>query len=72
MHSKSNNIKFTSFDAANEFVDELFESLCSRYLDDLEKSMTGSECILSRVQLIHCKCHGVNFRRNGLFVDSTD
>ena len=28
MHSRSNNIKFTSYDIANEVVDELFESLC--------------------------------------------
>ena len=28
MHSRSNNIKFTSYNIANEVVDELFESLC--------------------------------------------
>ena len=30
MHSRSNNIKFTSYNDANEVVDELFESLHSR------------------------------------------
>ena len=28
MHSRSDNIKFTSYNIANEVVDELFESLC--------------------------------------------
>ena len=31
MHSMSNNIKFTSYNDANEVVSELFESLRSRY-----------------------------------------
>ena len=31
MHSRSDNIKFTSYNDANEVVDELFESLHSRY-----------------------------------------
>ena len=37
MHSKSNNIKFTSYNDANEVDDEFFESLRSRYQDNLEK-----------------------------------
>ena len=37
MHSKSNNIKFTYYSDANAVLDELFESLCSRYQDKLEK-----------------------------------
>ena len=31
MHTMSNNIKFTSYNDANEVVSELFESLRSRY-----------------------------------------
>ena len=31
MHSKSCNIKFTSYNDANEFVDEICRSLRSRY-----------------------------------------
>ena len=37
MHSKSDNIKFTSYNDANEVDDEFFESLRSRYQDNLEK-----------------------------------
>ena len=40
MHSKSNNINFTSYNEAN---DELFESLRSRYPDNLETSMRRSD-----------------------------
>ena len=31
MHSKSDNIEFISYDNKNEVVNELFESLFSRY-----------------------------------------
>ena len=37
MHSKCNNVKFTSYNEANEVVDKLFELLCSRYQGNLEK-----------------------------------
>ena len=37
MHSKSDNIIFTSYNDANEVDDEFFESLRSRYQDNLEK-----------------------------------
>ena len=67
MHSKSNNIKFASFNDANEVVDKLFESLCS-----LETTMRASGFIFDSLQLIYCKCHEVNFRRNGSYIDSPD
>ena len=36
MHSKSNNIEFMPYDNANEVVNELFNSLLSRYQISLE------------------------------------
>ena len=39
MHSTSNNIKFTPYSDANDVIDELFESLCSKYPENLEISM---------------------------------
>ena len=36
MYSRSDNIKFTSYNDANEVVDELFDSLLSRYQGNLE------------------------------------
>ena len=67
MHSKSNNIKFASFNDANEVVDKLFESLRS-----LETTMRASDFIFDSLQLIYYKFHEVNFRRNGSYIDSPD
>ena len=72
MHSKSNNIKFTSYNNAIKVVDELFESLRSRFQRNIEISMRGSDFIFDWVQLIYCKCHKVNFRRGGSYIDSPD
>ena len=72
MHSRSDNIKFTSNNDANEVIDELFESLRSRYLGNLETSMRGNDFIFDSVQLMYSKCHKVNFKRVGLYIDSSD
>ena len=72
MHSTSDNIKFTSLIVANEVVDELFESLSSRYQTNLEASMTGSDFIFDAVQLLYYNCHKVNFKRDGSYIDSLD
>ena len=39
--SRSDNIKFTSYNDTNEVIDELFESLRSRYQGNLETSTRG-------------------------------
>ena len=62
MHSKSNNIKFTSYNHANEVVDELFESLFSRCHGNLETSMRISDFIFDSVQMVYYKCLKVNYR----------
>ena len=72
MHSRSDNIKFISYNDANEVVDELFESLRSKYQGNLGTPMRGSDFIFDSVQLICCKCHKVNFRRGGSYIDSPD
>ena len=55
MDSKSNNIKLTFYNDANEVVDKLFDSVRSRYQDNLETSIRGSEFIFDSVQLIYYK-----------------
>ena len=45
MHSRNENIKFTFYNAVNEVVNELFDSLRSRYQGNLETSMRGSDFI---------------------------
>ena len=34
--------------------------------------MRGSDFIFDSVQLMYCKCHKVNFRRGGSYIDSPD
>ena len=53
MHSKSDNIKFLCYDDANDVVNELFDSLRSRYQMSLETSMRGSDFIFDSVQLLY-------------------
>ena len=61
MHPKSENIKFTSYNDANEIVDELFESLHSSYQSNLETSVRGSDFIFQSAQLMYYQYHKVNF-----------
>ena len=70
MYSSSDNIKCTSYNDANEVVNELFESLLSRYQENLETSMTGSDFIFDSVQLMYYKSHIVNFKPSGSCIDS--
>ena len=72
MYSPSDNIKFATYNDVNEVANEFFESLLLRYQDNLETSMRGSGFIFHSVQLIHYKCHKVNFKRSGSYIDSPD
>ena len=72
MHSKSDNIKFTSYNDANEVADELFQTLRSRYQGNLETSIRESEFIFDSIQLIYYKCHKVTFRLGGSYIDCPD
>ena len=71
MYSMSNNIKFTSYNDTNEVVNELFESLFSRYQDNL-KAFRGSDFVFDSVQVLYYNCHKVNFKRGGSYIDSPD
>ena len=72
MHSKSDNIKFSCYDDANDIVNELFDSLHSRYQMSLETSMRGSDFIFDSVQLLYQRYCKVKFRRGDLYIDSPD
>ena len=72
MHSNSDNMKFTSWDDANEVVDELPKSLRSKYQEKLETSMKGSDFIFDSIQLLYYKCHKIFFKRDGSHIDSPD
>ena len=70
MHSNSDNMEFLSCDNVNEVVSELFESLHSRYQISLETSMKESNFIFNLVQLLHYKCHKINVKCVGSYIDS--
>ena len=70
MHLTSNNIKFTSYDNANEVVNELFDPICSIYQGKLETLMRGSDFNFDTVQLMYCKCYKVDFKRRDSYIDS--
>ena len=60
MHSKKDNIEFTTYDNANDIVDKLSESLFSRYQIGLETSMRGR--VISF--LIQFSCCTTNTKRS--------
>ena len=70
MHSRSNNIKFTSYNDANGIAGEIFESLRSRNQRNLETSMIGSDFIFDSNQLMYYERRKVNFRRGGSYICS--
>ena len=72
MHSKSGNIKFTPYSDANDVIEKLFKSLRSKYQDNLETSMKGSDFNFDSVQFKYYKCDKVNFKRDGSYIDSPD
>ena len=69
---KSDNIESMAYDNTNEVVDELFESLLSRYQIGLETSMRRSDFIFDSVQLLYYKYYKINFKRDGSYIDSPD
>ena len=72
IHSRNDNIKFTSYNDSNEVVDELFDAFRSRYQGNLETSMRGSDFNFDSVQLMCYKCHKENFGCSGSYIDSPD
>ena len=72
MHSRSVNIKVTFYSHSNKVVDELFDSLRSRYQGNLETTVRGSGFIFDSVQMMYYRCHKVSFRRTALYIDSSE
>ena len=70
MHSRSGNVEFMSYD--NDIVKELFKTLLSRYQDNLETPMKGSDFIFDSVKLLYHKYPRTNFRRGESYIDSPD
>ena len=72
MHSKSDNIEIMIKDKADKVIEELFQSLLSRYQIGLETSVRGSKFIFEYVHLLYYKCHKISFKIGGSYIDSPD
>ena len=72
MHAKSDNVELMSYDNVNDIADEHFESFRSRYQDNAETPMEESDFAFNSVQLLYYKCHRINFRCSGSYIDSSD
>ena len=53
----------------NGVIEQIFESLLSRYQLGLETSMKGSNFIFDSVELLYHKCHKVNFKLVGSYIE---
>ena len=52
---------------------KLLVNFSSHFFQDcLETSMRGSNFIYESVQLLYYKCHKINFKRGGSYIDSPD
>ena len=57
---------------ADEVMEELFQSLLSRYHIGFETSMKGSGLIFDCVHSLYYKYHKINPNRSGSYIDSPD
>ena len=69
MYLKSDNIEVMVCNKTDEAIEEPFESLFSGYQIGLETSMRSSKFIFDSVYLLRCKCHGINFKRVGSYIN---
>ena len=53
MHSKRDNTEAITYENANEVIEELFESLLSRYQIGLEATMRGCGVIFNYLNLMY-------------------
>ena len=72
MHSKNDNTEIIINDTADEVKEERFKSVQNRHQYNLEESVKGSEFVFDRIHLLYYKCHKINFKRAGLYIDSPD
>ena len=55
----------TSYDKANEVIEEIFESLLSRYQIVSKTLIKESNIVFNSIQLLYYKCHNINSKFAG-------
>ena len=64
-------MEIITYDKADEVIEELFESLLSRYQIGLETSMQHSNFLFSCVHLLYYVWHKINLDHGGSDIDTT-
>ena len=59
-------------DKPEKVIEQLFQSLLSRYQIGFETSMRGSEFVFDYVHLLYYKCYKINPNCGGSYRDSPD
>ena len=72
MHSKNDNTEIMINDRVDEVKEERFKSVQNKHQYNLEESMKSTEFVFDRIHLLYYKCHKINFKRGGLYIDSPD
>ena len=70
IYSKSDSIEIMINDKADDVIEEHFRPLLSKYQIGLETSMKCSDFIFDCVHLLYHKCHKMNFKCDGSYIDS--
>ena len=70
IYSKSDEIEMMINDKEVKVIKEFFQWLLSRYQIGLETSIKGSDFIFDCVYLLYYKCHKINFKWGGSYIDS--
>ena len=68
----TNNIEIMINDKADGVIEELFQSLLSRYQTGLETSVKSSEFVFDCVYLLYCQCDKINSNQGGSYIHSLD
>ena len=72
MHSKSDNMENIINDKTNEVIEELSQSLFSKYQIRIEISIKGCDFIFDYMDTLDYKCHKIILKRVALNLDSFD
>ena len=69
VYSKSDNLEIMIGNETLDIIEELFESLLTRYQIDFETSGEGSNFAFNNIDVIYYKCHEIRQTRGGSYID---
>ena len=72
MHTKSDNITIMSGIETEDVINELFNTFCKRYQEELESKMKGSSFTFERVDLLEYHLHKISLNRGSSYIDSPE